>query len=326
MATSAQQQQWAALDVDHRIALVKFLQHGTIAPDQINQIIHEWAAQNFGALAAFLDVPEVGALIEQAAQNGWTQQRLQIALNQTNWWKTTTDAQRQFDALKAEDPATAQKNIDQAKASVTQLLSQEGVLGQYTDDRITALATDIVRNGVPSGEVPKFALAQAQYNPATTGGGLDAQATQIKNLAYQYGLPITDQQAFDQAKQVEMGTQTQQGAQDFIKNQAKAAYGSDPYLAAQIDAGHTVRDVLNPQIATAANLLGVDPNTIDIRDPKYASILQYQAAPGDPPTVATVDQTAKLIKQSAAWRSTDNATASAASFAESLSKTFGAVA
>lgn len=315
---------WAGWDVDQRLAWIRFSTHVAPTPIQVAMVVKEWAQQHFGALAAFLDVPEVGSIITQAATGGWTAERLQVALADTNWWKTTTASQRQWDARVATDPATAQAEVTAMADNIRTLLEQEGVGSQYTEARITELATLALRNGAQGDDVPKLVLADVAYNPTQPAGKLGARITSLQQMAYEYGLPLDGQSAFETAKKIETGQMTAEGAQDLFKIQAKAAYGTDPNLASQIDAGFTLRQVLAPQIQTAAQLLGVDPTTIDFRDPKWAGILAYN--PGTGPTrVANANETAKIVRSSDEWATSQNGQQAAASFAEQLAKTFGSV-
>src|SRR5690348_11276268 len=58
-------------------------------------------AEQYGYVGAILDNPEVGGLLRQAANNGWTKERLQGAIFQTNWWKTTSATARAWEVLKS---------------------------------------------------------------------------------------------------------------------------------------------------------------------------------------------------------------------------------
>lgn len=310
---------WQDLNVDQRINLVKFLQHGSITPEQTTAIIKEWATQNFGALAAYLEIPEVGALISSAAQQGWTAERLQVALGQTQWWQTTTASQREFDALTHTDPASAQKHVEDMAGQIRALVDQEGVANQFTDQRINDLARQLVRNGASADQVPKAVLAEVSYQPSQPVGKMGARMTQVQQMASDYLVPVSDQTAFTWAQKIETGQATEDGLSEYLRSTAE---GLLPHLADRLKAGFTVKQLLEPQIQTAAQLLEVSPDQIDLRDPKYAPILSFYD--GQTTREKTMAETADYIRSTADWRQTNNANATAAQRVEQIAQRLGA--
>ena len=319
------QETYAGYNVDQRIAFFQFTNRRPPTAAEVASIIREFAGQHFGALAVYLDIPEVGPLLTQAAQQGWSLAKLNQELTNTAWWKSTTAPQRQWDALVASDSATAGQQVTEMAAKVSEFLSQQGLEGRVSQERITELATTIMRSGGQADAIPKFALAEIEYSPTQSAGRLGARETQVKQVAFEYGLPLDDQSAFDIAKKVETGQMTAEGIQDLFKIQAKAAFGTDPNLAAQIDAGFTLRQILAPQTSTIAQLLGVAAETIDYRDSRWSGIVSFD--PGNGQTrVANASETAKLVRQSDEYWQTSNAEAEAAKFVQDLGRQFGKVA
>lgn len=310
---------WATLNVDQQVQYMRaFAPPGSWTPDQI---VTAWVREHYGALAAYLDQPEIGPLLRQAGSEAWSEARIIAAVQQTQFWRTTTESQRQFDLLSRQDPATAQKNVDTAKQAITSLLSREGVLDQYGDARITDLATQMVRNGVPADQIPRFVLADAAYAPSIAGGGLAAQSTQIQSSAAAFAVPMTDQAAFDWAKGIAMGTQTQEGLTEYLRGQAQAAYSADPVIANALANGYSVRQALDPQLATASQLLGVDADTIDLRDAKWSPLVQYDSGQGV--RARTSDETAKFVRGMDEFWQTTNGEAEAVKFVTNLAQQFG---
>src|SRR5690242_1146354 len=62
-------------------------------------------AADYGYVGAILDNPEVGQVLRTAAAQGWTKERLQGAIFNTNWWRNTSASQRAWEVLKSTDPA-----------------------------------------------------------------------------------------------------------------------------------------------------------------------------------------------------------------------------
>lgn len=277
------------------------------------------ARQQYGALAAWLDHPEVGPILQQAAREGWTSEKLQSTIMQTNWWKTTSASQRQWDQVKLSDPAEAKKQSDAMATTIASLLSKEG--GTLPPERIAALAELALRNGLQGDAIPAAVLAEVQLNPTSQGGLLGARMTQARQAASQYALPMSDAMAFEWAKGIATGTQTEQGLTEYLQAQAQAAYASDPHLARGLADGFTVRQVLDPQITASANLLGIDPDTIDLRDQKWAPILQFND--GAQTRTRTLDETLKYVRSTDDYWQTKGAESEAAGFVKQLASQFG---
>lgn len=56
--------------------------------------------------------PELGPVLRQAAAEGWTDTRLEGAIQQTNWWKTHAESARNYLQLAATDPAEATRRLN----------------------------------------------------------------------------------------------------------------------------------------------------------------------------------------------------------------------
>lgn len=308
---------WDTWDLNQR--LNAWRRHfGVVDPGWQTEIVKDFVRANYGALASYLDDPEVGPLLMQAATQGWTQTTFDARLAETNWYKTTTASQREWDLLSRSDPASAKQRVDQMSTQIRTLLSQQGVSEQFTDERVTELATQLIRNGAPAEQVPQAVLAEAQYQPTAPVGKLGQTQAQAKGLAQQYGLPLSDQAAFDWAKKIATGQTTEDGLQTYLRETAKGRYAS---LAAQLDQGFTVKQLLDPQIQMISQTLEVDPERIDITDPKYAAILDVPDQGGT--RVMTLSETAKWAKGTSDYRNTTTAKNAAGELAQTLAQTFG---
>lgn len=314
--TPQQNAAWNALDLNGRLAFLNYVGAGARA----DEAIKDWVREHYGAMGAYLDHPEIGPLLLRSAKEGWAPERLQAELGATQFWKTTSASQREWDLLNTTDPASAKAKVDQLKAQINTLLGQQGVAEQFTDQRVTDLATQLLRNGAQADQIPKAVLAEVGYSPTMAAGKLGDTMNTVGAKAEQFVVPISDQAKFEWAKKIEMGTATQEGLDDYLRQVAKGQYAT---LAEGIDRGFTVKQLLDPQIQQTAQLLEVDPETIDLRDPKWAQIIQYND--GQTTRLATLSEAAKLVKSTADYRQTATANREAATLAENLAKTFGAV-
>lgn len=286
---------WATWNVDQRVSWLRFgrMLAGQPPPSdaEVDQVVLDWMQEQYGSLAAYYQHPELGPILRQAALEGWARERIEARVKATNFWRTTTEAQRGFDQLEREDPASAAAKVAQVTQAITTLLANEGV--DLAPERVQVLARDAARNGTAADQLPRIVLAEVAFDPdrAQPVGRLGSRMTEVKSRADAYFVPMDDQSAWEWAKQIETG-QAEAGSYDeYLRQQAKAML---PSLADRIDAGQTVRQLLAPQITTAANLLEIDPTQVDLRDPRFAPILQHND--GTTTREMTVAETGQLIR------------------------------
>jgi hypothetical protein len=306
---------WNQMDIN---AQVQWANENGVDPDQV---VKEYITQNYGSMAGYINDPTLGPILLQAGREGWTPEKMQAAVMQTDWWKNTAASQRAYDVLTNTDPATANNQVIEMQSKLAMLSSQEGL--PLNEAQLHQLATQFVRNGTTDQALIKQqVVAQAQYNPSGYVGTLGAMVSSVKQQAAQYLVPLSDQTAFNWAKQIDMGTQTADGFNSYVRQVAKGQFGD---LADQIDLGLTPRQLIDPQIQQAAQLLEVDPDSINPMDQKFSPIISYADPATNKNRPMTLAETAKYIKGLPDWAKTDQANQAAASLGSQILKTFGRV-
>lgn len=322
--TTVKPTDWDSWDINQRIAWVRSASaSGSQAntDNAIAYVIKEFAQQNYGALAAYLDDPTIGPILINAATHGWSQQQLQIAIGQTDWWKTTTDMQRQYDLLTRTDPASAALAVNKTKAQLAQIAAKEGIT--IADAALTKMAADFTRNGTSDPNLfTAGVLSHGTYNP-TQGGQLGWQSSNVKALAAQYMVPLSDAQAATFAQQIETGQATQDGIIEYLKQAAQSRY---PWMKDALNAGQSTTQIIDPYRQQTAQLLEVGPSQINMLDPKYSAIIDHVDAGSPNHRMMTLSEAAQYIKSTPDWGNTKQAKASVADLGETLLKTFGKVA
>ena len=81
----------------------------------------------YPALGALINQPGVQQVLLDAANNEWPPEKLQAQLENTAYWKTTTETQRAWDIVVATDPATAQRQFFLGAKRVQDMRSKLGV-------------------------------------------------------------------------------------------------------------------------------------------------------------------------------------------------------
>lgn len=211
---------------------------------------------------AFQD-PEISQILRDAIkpENRWTPAVVQGKVMQTNWWKSKTDAERDWLQTLATNPAQATRELNNYD-SITKFMQQSSAFGIPMDFETAARQVDRVVRG----EIAPDALTQE------------------------------------------------------LRIQAKALY---PQLAQQIDAGATVDDVFAPYKQLAAQVLGVNPESISLTDPQWQAPLQY--VDGGVRRLATTDEWMRQLKTDSrfGYDRTSAGRSEAAQLATALAEKFG---
>lgn len=313
---------WSQLSYSERLGVLTMVHgEGNIPREALDAIALDEVKRQYGYLAAYLDHPEVGPILRQAGSGGWTQERLQAELHKTAWWQNTSASQREWDLLWRTDPQEAKRRQEGRAAELRSISGQLGL--SYSESEIWYMAGMSLSLNSSQEEMRQGLFAQLQYQPGQAARGTTGVTmAQVKARASDYGLPMSDQAAFDWAKRVGAGLETNEGVEAYLREQAKGRYS---WLAADIDRGATVRQIMDPIIQQTAQLLEVDPHTIDLTDSRFSAMIDHVDA-SNTRRAMTLAEAATYARSREEWQNTENARQAAANAAESLLRTFGKVA
>jgi hypothetical protein len=177
------------------------------------------------------------------------------------------------------------------------------------------IAFDTLRKSVSS-------LTDEEIGKGT--GALSQSVSSLKEFATQYGINLSNREAFNQVMNgmVEGGTLTTgklDSQQQAIKNMAKTFY---PSMANIIDNGGTVSAVAD-QFATAmSNILEIPSQSINVFDKRIQKALANNGKPG----VMTQTEFEVMLRNEPEWAKTKNAREEAAGYATSILQSFGLMA
>jgi hypothetical protein len=276
-------------------------------------------ATQFGYLAVFLGDPELGPLLKQATIEGWSDQRLAAALQKTDFWRRTTDAQRRFTAMQQQNPAEAEALVSSRRAEIRALSASLGV--ELPDDRLNAIATDSVRFGWNGQQTRDAVTADFDYQGGE-GGQAGQSARQVREMAAQYLVPISDQTLDMWVEQMVRGTADEEAFRAYLVEQAKSLF---PGMSPALDRGITVAQYADPYKQLVARELEVAPETIDLMDPRYRKMLDQRDSKGNR-VAMTLSESSEYLRSLPEWQQTRGANERAASLTENILRTFGKVA
>jgi hypothetical protein len=222
--------------------------------------------EQYPSLIPLLSKPGVFDVMSKAVQENWPSTRLQSALEATPYFQSTPQASRTFDVLVATDPATAHQKVSDADRMVRTL---QGSLGFAPTNDFDAfgLAVQAASEGWDETRTRMELVAKSNGDTYRGPGGIGDQMTQYQGLAADYGVPINHNDLYWWAANTQGGSVTQEGFKDFLTQNAMFLY---PVLEPHLAQGLTVKQIAGSHLQQAANELGVNPNTINLLDPKWA--------------------------------------------------------
>jgi len=212
------------------------------------------------------NIPEIAALLERAVAQGYTPEKFQAELEQTNWFLQTSGSAREWEVNSNRDPASAQQLIDEKRVSIRDTaLATFGV--RLSEERLTQLATDSLRFGWSD----RF-LQNAIGDVATTSTAGITQlregyiGQQLRETANNYGIAVSDATFNQWVNKVAVGQESTASWEDYAKVQAKNLF---PSIADRIDAGENFQQIVDPYRQSAAALLEIDGGDIDFTQPDW---------------------------------------------------------
>ena len=271
----------------------------------VNAATEDRIRQEYPHLAIYLDHDELGPILRQAAEEGWSTERLQGRVFQTDWWKATSDSQRRWDALGAQDPATANRQRSEMTAEVTREIQTLGLAFNALD--VNHVVETALRNGLSPTDRTAFIVGMAQARGFQVGhGSVRARQHEIQQLARAYLFPLSDAQAENLAMRVTGGSLNMDSIATWFTTAARGRFGSNPNIMTNLANGLTVADTFASTVQTIAGELGIDPSAVDLMDPKYAEVTGVRRDDGTI-TAMTEDEARLWARSRDEWRGTRKA-------------------
>lgn len=235
-----------------------------LGPGASEEQVRAYVRKHYSQYAWMLDVPDIAGVLRQAAEKGWASDEVWGAFVDTPWYRTTEPLARQWAELKAVDPEAARDRIKNQK---TVLRNQALSLGVTIPDAdLDRFAEESLQYGWTDNEV-RAALGQFyQYDPGNLLGAAQATAAHLKQAARDWLVPIDEATVGKWTEQIIRGEMTTDYFDTYLANQARSLY---PQLEDPISRGISVAQWMSPYKTMAAETLGLNPDEIDLRDPKW---------------------------------------------------------
>lgn len=253
-----------------------------------------------------------------AGDGNWSAERFQSQVRNTNWYKNNAESAR---LAWVGETAGGKDWTDQLKAATDAVSKRATDLGFHVAPAdLAGLARDYIYNGwgtsaarateldkALSGQKVAAGAAQhvGQHTYTTTGDGgvFGETAQQLRGLAEKNGIGY-DQSWFDAAaRSVAGGLTTQQDWENDIRDKAASLF---PVFADKIKAGMNARELASPWVTRMANVLELDPASIDLNDPAIKNAMGGIDEKGNPVATGLWDFEKKLM-QDKRWQYTKGA-------------------
>lgn len=241
----------------------------TVTAPTTDAQITQYVREHYGYLAGFLAIPEVKTVLFKAAREGWDLDRIRGALYATSWWKKTSDQARQWDALVSLDPASAAAKMQAATHDIGLLAKQLGVT--ISAASVKTMAVNVNRLGWSDQQV-REALAGQWHLERSPQGQASVDVASLKQIAGAYALDVSSGTLEGWTRRILAGVTTLDAFRADLAGKAKSFYNSAD-MSAAIDAGQTVRDYADQYVQRAAKWLNVNPDAVDLTDPKWRRAL-----------------------------------------------------
>jgi hypothetical protein len=227
-------------------------------------------AADYGYAAAFFNSsPELRRLLDMAVKGQWDAAKFTGRLMNTTWYKEHTSKERSWIQLTTADPAEAKRQMDERRNQVVQTYRSMGVA--IPPKRLDSLVTDSLRFGWNDDQIQDAVASEFDYKAGKTYGGAVGQTVdQLKKLAADYVVPISDKTMDAWTTHVLRGEATPDSFTSYLKTQAKSMF---PELSAALDSGVTTVQYLDPYAQTAAQTLGINPDEVNWLDPKWSGLV-----------------------------------------------------
>jgi hypothetical protein len=268
----------------------------------------------FPSYGWLLDNPEITGVLFKAIQQDWAPETFASQLKSTDWWKSTNDKQRQWQALEATNPGETSKQVNSLKGDLTKVAGSMG--GGLDDATAGSLAWQALRNGWTQDEIHQAVAAHSSNVPGK-------ESINVDKVASDYMVDLSPQSKLDYARQLNAGTLDAGSFEEQMKMQAKSRY---PTIAEYIDKGIQPKQFFAPYQQMVGKMIGKPADQIDLLgDQTWQKIVST----ADPKTGTlrpmTLDETTRLVRGSDQFLSSDNGKDEAAKFTTDLGRQIGAI-
>jgi hypothetical protein len=290
------------------------------------QVPEDWetaAKELYGSYYEMIkQYPELGTLIKNAIQQGWSDDKFQYELEQTTWWKTTSANTREWETLKIQDPATAQTQLDNRSALIRDTAQRLGIT--LSSESLARIAEDSIKLGLDlTSQLEDIVGAEALKSAGTVSQlRYGYVGNSIRESARKFGVALSDVTFNEWVNKIAVGAESTETFESYAQQIARNLY---PSLNAGFDRGLSFAQMTDPYAQQASRILEIPAAQVDFTDPKWAQAFTMKDEKGNP-TQMSYGEWADYLRTnpSFGWEYTDDAKNRAYTVVNRLAELFGA--
>jgi hypothetical protein len=203
-----------------------------------------------------------------------------------------------------------------AQAAIRNEASKLGL--EINDASVVTLSKVVVDNSWSNDQLMDYLVPGAKNT--TAAGTITISVDQIKKMAANQLLNVSDATAREWASKIASDEMTLDAVGSLLQAQATLKYG---WAASQIGQGVSVRDMMLPGRDVIARELEMDPESIDLMDGKWLGMLQTADSSNGTVRAATESELTMRARKDERWAKTRNATVAASRSAAMMRNFFG---
>lgn len=279
-------------------------------------------AEQYGLVQQLIDsVPEIGALFREAVAGQWSADKFKARMQNTTWWRTHTEKQRQYLIKTYQDPASFNEDRENAKFKISELANSLGAWNLIGNQKImNDMIWGVLYNGWSDAELKFHIGTILTFSPEgnLAGAGGEFQ-NKMATAAWQNGVRLDKSWYMNYYRMILQGVSTEQQALQDIRNRAAAQF---PGLREMIFAGQNVIDIASPYMQSLASILELNPQRIDLFDHLIIGALNNKNDNGVS-GVKPLWQFENELRRDPRWFKTNNAREGLMTVAHKVAQDFG---
>lgn len=264
------------------------------------------ALRQYGYVGSLANsVPELRELLKRAAAQKWDMNEFARALQDSKWWKTQSDAVKQYTVTRSTKPGEFVEQQRNVTRKIQAIAAQLGVSLLHGGNHLPGLVQGAMMHGWDEDtlrqEIGKLWAFSKGREPVGQAG---TYAQQIRQLYNEYGLGYTSNTIAKLLRGVMAGQSTMDTVKAGVLQAAKSTYAG---LVPQLDQGQTVKDVADQYTQQMSQILELPPERVTVMTPRVQQALQYKGADGKPASMP-LWQFQQSLRTDPRWDKTKNAT------------------
>ena len=285
----------------------------------------EEVLERYPQLAGFINHPEIGQVLLDAARDGLGATELQGKIYATDWYKKSWADLRQYELLRSTDPAEFKLAHQQAAFDIGSLLTKLGVNVSKNPKMAEYIANDWLRHGKDYWYLYSALGKYLSQNPDMVGqsGELGARMQKYRQMASDYLLDYDDAVFARTAVNEWMQVDTTEAIENRYRQEAIKRFG---HLEDVLTRGITVRQAMQPMTTAVARTLEMSPDQVDLNDPRWRQLVEFADPDSGKIRTMTTSEAERWARRQDEFQYTATAREETFSMADELLRTFGQVA